>query len=140
MNSTHATVQAKPPAAVLLGREIVSTDTSSGDVRLRFLARHEFSNRYGTVQGGILAAMLDSAAGATLMMVLPAGRKAVTVRLDTTFLRAAYPGTLFANAHVVSCDDSDAKIATEIRDADDKTLASATVVFRIIAVKGSAMR
>jgi acyl-coenzyme A thioesterase PaaI-like protein len=49
------------PAAVLLGREIVSVDTESGEVRLRFLADRQFSNRHGTVQGGMLAAMLDSA-------------------------------------------------------------------------------
>jgi acyl-coenzyme A thioesterase PaaI-like protein len=44
------------PAAVLLGREIVSVDTESREVRLRFLADRQFSNRHGTVQGGMLAA------------------------------------------------------------------------------------
>jgi acyl-coenzyme A thioesterase PaaI-like protein len=47
------------PAPVLLGREILSMDTESGEVRLRFLADRQFSNRHGTVQGGMLAATID---------------------------------------------------------------------------------
>ena len=46
-----------PPAAVLLGREVVSVDAKSGEVQLRFLADRQFANRHGTVQGGMLAAM-----------------------------------------------------------------------------------
>jgi acyl-coenzyme A thioesterase PaaI-like protein len=51
------------PAAALLGREVVEADKATGQVRVRFLAKHEFTNRHGTVQGGFLAAMLDAATG-----------------------------------------------------------------------------
>jgi acyl-coenzyme A thioesterase PaaI-like protein len=61
------------PAAILLGREIVSVDTEAGEVRLRFLADRQFSNRHGTVQGGMLAAMLDSATGNAVFR--PIGRR-----------------------------------------------------------------
>ena len=44
-----------PPAAVLLGREIISVDARSGEVQLRFLADRQFANRYGTIQGGMKA-------------------------------------------------------------------------------------
>lgn len=47
----------RPPAAVLLGREVVATDGATGDVKLRFLARQEFTNRHGTIQGGFLSAI-----------------------------------------------------------------------------------
>jgi acyl-coenzyme A thioesterase PaaI-like protein len=47
-----------PPAAALLGREVISVDASSGEVHLRFLADRQFANRHGTVHGGMLAAML----------------------------------------------------------------------------------
>jgi hypothetical protein len=33
----------------------------SGEVQLRFLAHSHFANRHGTIQGGMLATMLDSA-------------------------------------------------------------------------------
>ena len=61
-----------PPAAQLLGREIVSVDPHSGEVKLRFAARTEFANRHGTVQGGMLAAMLDSAKALILSHLDPA--------------------------------------------------------------------
>ena len=80
------------PSAVLLGREIVSVDTESGEVRLRFLADPQFSNRHGTVQGGMLAAMLDSATGNAVIANLPSDRTAVTTRLDTTFVKPAALG------------------------------------------------
>ena len=56
-----------PPAAVLLGCEVISVDAKSGEVQLRFLADRQFANRHGTVQGGMLAAMLDSATGNAVM-------------------------------------------------------------------------
>jgi acyl-coenzyme A thioesterase PaaI-like protein len=35
-----------PPAAVLLGREVISVDAKSGEVQLRFLADRQFANRH----------------------------------------------------------------------------------------------
>jgi hypothetical protein len=35
-----------PPAAVLLGLEIISVDARSGEVQLRFLADRQFANRH----------------------------------------------------------------------------------------------
>jgi acyl-coenzyme A thioesterase PaaI-like protein len=64
-------LKAVPPAAVLLGREVISVDAKSGEVQLRFLADRQFANRHGTVQGGMLAAMLDSATGNAVMASLP---------------------------------------------------------------------
>src|SRR6266852_8302633 len=90
-----------PPAAHLLGREIVSVDPLSGEVKLRFTAREQFANRHGTVQGGMLAAMLDSATGNAVMASLAADRTAVTTRLDTTFVKAAALGPLTATARLV---------------------------------------
>jgi hypothetical protein len=60
-----------PPAAVLLGREIISIDPQSGEVRLRFLTKTEFASRHGTVPDGMLAPMLNSATGNAAMANLP---------------------------------------------------------------------
>ena len=49
-----------PPAGKLLGRELVEVDQVKGGAVLRFRAPPEFLNRHGTVQGGMLCAMLDS--------------------------------------------------------------------------------
>lgn len=51
-----------PPTGVLLGMQIESIDQEAGTVRLRYLAKPEFCNPMGNVQGGFVAAMLDDAA------------------------------------------------------------------------------
>src|SRR5258708_31393342 len=87
-----------PPAAVLLGREVISVDAKSGEVQLRFLADRQFANRHGTIQGGMLAAMLDSATGNAVMANLPHDRTAVTTRLDTAFRQPPALGPLATTA------------------------------------------
>jgi uncharacterized protein (TIGR00369 family) len=119
------------PAAVLLGREIVSVDTESGEVRLRFLADQQFSNRHGTVQGGMLAAMLDSAAGNAVIANLPSDRTAVTTRLDTTFVKPAALGPLTAIARLVKLDDRSASAEAELIDGSGQVVARARAELRV---------
>src|ERR1700688_5158689 len=112
-----------PPAAHLLGREIVSVDPLSGEVKLRFTAREEFANRHGTVQGGMLAAMLDSATGNAVMAKLPSHLTAVTTRLDTQFLRPAALGANVATARIVHQDDQSAEATAELTDGEGQIVA-----------------
>ena len=62
-----------PPAALLLGREVVATDSGAGTAELRFQARPDFLNRRGYIQGGMLAAMLDSTLACPLLGTLAPG-------------------------------------------------------------------
>src|SRR4029079_9010761 len=120
-----------PPAAMLLGREIVSVDANSGEVQLRFLADRQFANRHGTVQGGMLAAMLDSATGNAVMASLSRDRTAVTTRLDNTFLRPAALGPLTANARLVAQDERTALAEAELLDSSGPTLGRARAEVRV---------
>jgi uncharacterized protein (TIGR00369 family) len=119
------------PAAVLLGREIVSVDTESGEVRLRFLADRQFANRHGTVQGGMLAAMLDSATANAVIANLPSDRTAVTTRLDTTFVRPAALGPLTATARIVKLDARSAEAEAELVDGSGRVVARARAELRV---------
>jgi uncharacterized protein (TIGR00369 family) len=120
-----------PPAAHLLGREIVSVDPHSGEVKLRFTARQEFANRHGTVQGGMLAAMLDSATGNAVMAKLPSQLTAVTARLDTQFLKPAALGAIIATARLVHRDDRSAEVTAELTDSEGQIVATAKAELRI---------
>jgi len=119
------------PSAVLLGREIVSVDTESGEVRLRFLADRQFSNRHGTVQGGMLAAMLDSATGNAVIANLPSDRTAVTTRLDTTFVKPEALGPLTATARLIKLDDRSASAEAELIDGSGQVVARARAELRV---------
>jgi uncharacterized protein (TIGR00369 family) len=120
-----------PPAAVLFGREVISVDASTGEVRLRFLADPQFANRHGTVQGGMLAAMLDSATGNAVMASLPPDRTAVTTRLDTSFVRPAALGPITAIARLTSQDERSAVAEAELIDASGETVARARAELRV---------
>jgi len=45
-----------PPAAVLLGWELVSVDPEAGTIEVAFTATAQFLNPAGVIQGGFLAA------------------------------------------------------------------------------------
>lgn len=120
-----------PPAALLLGREILSVDPQSGEVRLRFCAKTEFANRHGTVQGGMLAAMLDSATGNAVMAKLPSHLTAVTTRLDTQFLKPAALGPITATARLVQQDERSAEVVAELIDGQGQKVATARAELRI---------
>jgi uncharacterized protein (TIGR00369 family) len=100
-------------------------------VRLRFLADRQFSNRHGTVQGGMLAALLDSATGNAVIANLPSDRTAVTTRLDTTFVKAAALGPLTATARLVKLDDRSASAEAELVDGSGQVVARARAELRI---------
>jgi uncharacterized protein (TIGR00369 family) len=120
-----------PPAAQLLGREIISIDSLSGEVKLRFTAKQEFANRHGTVQGGMLAAMLDSATGNAIMARLPAHLTAVTTRLDTQFLKPAVLGAIVATARLLHQDERSAEVIAELTDSEGKIVATARAELRV---------
>jgi uncharacterized protein (TIGR00369 family) len=124
-----------PPAAQLLGREILSVDPDSGEVKLRFTATEQFANRHGTVQGGMLAAMLDSATGNAVMARLPSHLTAVTIRLDTQFLKPSALGAMIATARLVHQDERSAEVVAELTDSHGQTVATARAELRVRARK-----
>jgi uncharacterized protein (TIGR00369 family) len=119
------------PGAATLGREWVTFDPATGSATLRFLARPEFANRHGTVQGGFLAAMLDSATGITLLATLPEELTAVTVGLDTKFEKPAKVGVLVVEARVVERDDRHATVDAEVLGPDGTIVARGRAKLRI---------
>ena len=82
---------APPPAAALLGWELVSVDPEAGTIEVAFTATERFLNPIGVIQGGLLAAMLDDTLGPALVATLGPGQFAPTADLHVQFLRPARP-------------------------------------------------
>lgn len=93
--------QPPPPAAKLLGWQLVALDAEKGEISVSFDARPDFVNPVGTVQGGFIAAMLDDTMGPAAAAFLGGQDFAQTLELKTSFLRAARPGRLIGHARVV---------------------------------------
>jgi len=126
-----------PPAAALLGREILAIDAQAQVIHLRYVARAEFANRHGTVQGGFLAAMLDSAAGMAFVSLSPTGATAVTARLDVAFLKPAGLGPILATARIVAQAERSVAVHAELSDRDGVVLATAEATLRISGSKAA---
>jgi len=122
------------PVARLLGREILRID-DDGTLHARFLARPEFANRHGTVQGGMVSAMLDSAVSAVLLAQLPDDLTSMTVRLETEFLRPAPLSVLHAKAWLMTRDERSATTRGELSAPDGTMVAAATAHLRILPRK-----
>jgi uncharacterized protein (TIGR00369 family) len=73
------------PASDLIG--LRGTYVMPGRVTFEYVPRGEHYNSLGTVHGGILAAVLDTALTAAMQSVLDAGVEAATVELRTSFVR-----------------------------------------------------
>jgi uncharacterized protein (TIGR00369 family) len=116
----------RPPTSELLGTEILEVDAVAGRVRLSFEARPEFMNPGGSVQGGMVTAMLDDAAATAC--IVHAGRRIFvpTLELKVSFLAPAREGKLFAEGRVVKAGRTIAFLEADLFDGDGKHLARMT--------------
>ena len=135
MTSIDDVLNVITPAGQLLGREVLSFDRERGGATLRFTAREEFLNRHGTVQGGFLAAMLDSVTALALYSVLPPQWTAVTTTLNVSFLRPASRGYVIATGTLLSRNERRAQSHGELCDLEGTVLATAEATLRILPRK-----
>lgn len=125
------------PVARLLGRTIRSIAAEAGTIEAEFRPREEFLNTNGTIQGGILAAMLDSTMGPALRVTLAPGEIAPTLELKVSFLRPAPVGPLVGRGRVVHKTRSIAFLEGDLRNATGEVVATASATARIVARGGS---
>jgi uncharacterized protein (TIGR00369 family) len=120
-----------PPAAVLLGWELVAVDPEAGTVEMSFTATEQFLNPFGAVQGGLLAAMLDDTLGPALVATLGPGESAPTTDLHVQFLRPARPGRLVGRGRIVRKGRDVGFLAGELVDDTGEVVAVATATAQI---------
>ena len=121
-----------PPAPRLLGRRVIAVDADGGTITVEFTAREEFCNSAGTIQGGFLAAMLDSTIGPALRATLAPGQRAPTVELKVSFIRPARIGTLIGHGRIVHKGGSIAFLEGQLHNTAGELVATATATARIV--------
>jgi len=125
---------APPPAAILLGWELVAVDPAVGTIEVAFTASEQFLNPAGVIQGGFLAAMLDDTLGPALGATLGAGLFAPTTDLHVQFLRPARPGRLTGRGRIVRRGREVAFLAGELLDASGQVVATAVATAQVRAL------
>jgi uncharacterized protein (TIGR00369 family) len=115
------------PIATLLGAKPISCDPEVGRITIWFEAKPEFCNLLGTVQGGMLAAMLDLVMSfATLCTMGGPGFVVPTIDMNTHFLSPARPGRIVGEGTVVKKGRTITFMEGRLRDERGKLLTTAT--------------
>ena len=92
---------ARAPALDLLGSRIVAVDAAAGTLSAHYEASAQFRNPAGSVQGGLLSAMLDDLTASLVDATLGAGQGVATLSLNVSFLRPAQVGPLQGQARLL---------------------------------------
>jgi uncharacterized protein (TIGR00369 family) len=114
------------PAAVLLGMEC--TEVADGHVRFTANAAAALTNPQGTIHGGIVATLLDTAMTCAIFTKLPAGKSCTTTDFSVQFLRPLAPddGVMTADGYVLNVGKTRATARAELTNAAGKLCAYAT--------------
>ena len=121
-----------PPSARLLGWTLRAIDTDAGTIEIGFTADERFLNPAGTVQGGILAAMLDDTQGPALFGSTHGEIYAPTIDFNVTFVKPARPGNFVGKGRVVNLGKTIALTEAELFDDAGELVARATFTCRVM--------
>ena len=116
----------RPPISDTLGFLLVEAER--GRVVFQGNPQHRHYNPIGSVHGGVLATLCDSAAGAAVHSTLPAGVGYTTLELKVSFLRAvtSASGRLRCQGSVLSAGSRVATSQAHLYDAAGELCAHAT--------------
>ena len=121
-----------PPFAALLG--IWITEVSEGRVVFATEPSEYHYNPLGTVHGGVIATLLDSALGCAVQSMLPAGTSYTTLELKVNYLRpiTEKTGTVYAEGKIIHVGGRIATAEARLTDAKGKLYAHATTTCIIL--------
>ena len=130
----------KAPTTALLGLELEDIRQAEGRARFRMLAKPEFCNPMGNLQGGIITTALDDAA-ATAVIAKAQRRVGVpTIEFKVSFFGPArVGGTFFFEGRVLKMGRTVSFAEADMLDTDGKLLARLTTSCMVVEVEGPAL-
>ena len=129
-----------PPPPVMSTLEIQPGEVGEGWITFRLMPQEMHYNPLGTVHGGVLATLLDSATGCAVHSVLAAGFGYTSVDLTAKYLRpvTAQTGPLTVTGKVLSRGSRTALAEARLTDGRDRLLAHATSTCMIFDLRPAA--
>ena len=112
-----------------LGAEV--TATATGEATVAFEAREEHLNPAGTLHGGVLATLVDTAMGMAVRTATGEDDVPATSQLTVTYLRPGKPGPLAVRAQVRSRGEHLTVCDADV-EQDGKELAHAVATFAVL--------
>lgn len=125
-----------PPAAAVLGLRLAEVERGRAVFTLAADEMHE--NMAGTMHGGVVAALVDSAMGCAVASMLDAGAGYTTLELKTNYVRPIVrtSGVVHAEGHVVHLGRSTATTEARVVDAAGTLYAHATSTVLVLRGRG----
>jgi uncharacterized protein (TIGR00369 family) len=120
---------AGPGFAERLGAETITAD--DGSARLRFDAAEEHLNPAGTLHGGVLATLVDTAMGQAVRSATGDGDVPATSQLTVTYLRPGKTGSLEVTAKVRTRGEHLTVCEAEV-EQDGRSLVHAVATFALL--------
>ncbi|MEJ1967208.1 MAG: PaaI family thioesterase [Rhizomicrobium sp.] len=124
-----------PPCARHLGWTLLEHDAAKGWAKLSFVARPEFLNPAGFVQGGFVSAMLDDTMGPAVLLMTEGRSYTVTLSLTVNFIAPARAGRFFGEGQVVRLGKTIAFLEGRLTDAAGTLVATAASSARLVPVE-----
>ena len=116
--------------AAFLGLRLDRVAAGEVDVSLSLEPRH--LNLGGTLHGGMIATLADTATGLAYRTVLEPATSHVTSSLTVTFLGPGRTGTVIARGRVIKRGRRFGYAEADVVDADGTLLARATATFTVL--------
>ncbi len=133
----QADLNRQSPFGKLIGTNVTRTDPTRREIEVRYEAKPDFTNRIGTLAGGMISAMLDSSTGLAALAVQPEHTFVVHTSLEVQYLKPASCGVLTATARVIEQTDREVQTKSELRDADGVVVARGRATLRILRRRDS---
>ncbi len=124
-----------PPAMQTLGGRVLHFDDEEKTVLVRFSAGAALCNADNGIQGGFICGMLDAAMAHAVFCMLGEHAIVATLEIKVSYLEVCRPGELFARGTVLRYGKTVTFLEAELRDADDRLLATASSTARVIPTK-----
>jgi uncharacterized protein (TIGR00369 family) len=109
-------------------------DVARGTITVEFAPKPECLNPAGGIAGGFIAQMLDSTIGPAVGITLDPGQFPTTVEFKVCFMRPIRLGKVIGRARIVHRGDAMVFAEGELRDLDNRLLATATETLRIVTI------
>jgi len=105
---------------------------TGGSARIAFDAGEQHLNPAGTVHGGLLATLIDTAMASAVRSATDDGEVPATTQLTLAFLRAARPGLMVACAQISKHGEHLMLCEADV-EQDGETLVHAVGTFAVLA-------
>lgn len=117
-----------PGAPIAEVLDFVPKEVEAGRIVFEGRPSPRFFNPIGSIHGGWIATLLDSALGCAVHSVLPAGKGYTTLELKVNYVRAVMPdtGPVRAEANVIHVGNRVGTAEARLTDASGRLYAHAT--------------